>query len=112
MGLAIYTARCAKAWDGDAFGNEWTCGASVYRTEEAGVVFGTVRVLFRVFEDDGKGNGDHLDSYEDESDARTYADLYVRFLDAGGYGDSPEGAALAAWSQERSFYSLVPAVAS
>jgi hypothetical protein len=102
----LYTARCVKAWDGDAFGNEWTCGAAVYRSEELGLVFDTTRVLFRVFEDDGKGNGSHLDSFETEEDARAYADLYVKFLDAGGYSDTPEAAAMCAFSKERSHYSL------
>lgn len=105
----LYTVRCAKAWDGDAFGNEWTCGASVYRAEELGPTFGKSFTLFRVFEDDGRGNGDHLDSFEDEADARRYADLYVRFLDAGGYADSPEYRAMAELSLARSHYSLADA---
>lgn len=112
MSKAIYTARCEKAWDGDRYGNHWRCGVSVYRCESDGVVYGQTRTLFRVFEDDGAGNGDHLDSFETEADARGYADLYVQFLDAGGYADSPEGAAMCAWSQERSHYSLATGVAA
>lgn len=82
MSEAIYTARCAEAWDGDAFGNEWKCGASVYAAHDA--------KTFKVYEDDGSGNGDKLAEFESVFVARQYADLYVRFLDAGGYGDSPE----------------------
>lgn len=105
----LYTKRCAKAWDGDGFGNKWTCGVSVYRSEELGVVFDTTRVLFRVFEDDGQGNGSHLDSFDNYPDARTYADLYVAFLDAGGFSNTPEAAAMAAFSQKNSHYSLADA---
>ena len=105
MTKAIYTAKCTKAWDGDAHGNEWKCGAAVYRMESDGDMYG---LLYRVFEDDGAGNGDHLDSFHTLSDAKHYADLYVRFLDAGGYSDTPEAAAMAAFSQENSHYSLVP----
>lgn len=105
----IYTAKCTKAWDGDAFGNSWTCGASVYVSEELGPRFGDTFKLFRVFEDDGEGNGDHLDSFDDEAAAREYAELYVRFLDAGGYGDSPEYAAMARHSLKNSHYSLAEA---
>lgn len=82
MSEAIYTARCEQAWDGDSFGNEWECGASVYAAHDA--------KTFKVYEDDGSGNGDKLAEFDSAFVARQYADLYVRFLDAGGYSGSPE----------------------
>lgn len=82
MSKAIYSVRCSKAWDGDSSGNEWKCGASVYKTHDANT--------FKVYEDDGSGNGNMLAEFGSVFVARQYADLYVRFLDAGGYGDSPE----------------------
>jgi len=89
MGKAIYTAKCEKAWDGDDAGNEWTCGVAVYRAESAGDAYGQTRTIYRVFEDDGEGNGNHLCSFTSLFDARRYADLYVRHMDEGGYGGTP-----------------------
>jgi len=83
MSKRLYVARCAKAWDGDTFGNEWTCGAAVYRREGADVDG------YSVFEDDGAGNGNHLATFRSLFDARKYADLHCKFLDEGGYSGSP-----------------------
>ena len=76
---ALYVARCKKAWDGDSFGNEWTCGAAVYKDQEGG---------FRVFEDDGHGNGSGLGSFASLFDAKRFADLHCKFLDDGGCAGS------------------------
>lgn len=76
--------------------------ACVYRAESDGDVHGQTRPLYRVFDH----GGDHLDSFEAFGDALQYAQLYVRFLDAGGYSDTAEAAAMGAWSQEHSHYSL------
>lgn len=77
----LYRVTCTTAWTGDNFGNEWKCGAAVYQTD-------TCR--FSVFEDDGKGNGTHLATFSLQSDAKRYADLYVKHMDAGGDGLSSE----------------------
>ena len=81
MAKAIHKAKCETAWDGDDFGNEWKCGAAVYRADEGNA--------YRVFEDDGKGNGNHLCSFASVFDAREYANLHVNFLDEGGCAGSP-----------------------
>jgi hypothetical protein len=70
---ALYIVRCDTAWDGDAFGNEWTCGAMVMKNAAG----------FAVYEDDGEGNGNLLVTFALESDAREYADRYVKHLDSG-----------------------------
>lgn len=95
MKEAIYKAKCEKAWDGDSFGNEWTCGASVHKStdpDEPG---------FSVFEDDGKGNGNHLATLVSEDSAKQYADLYCKWLDAGGYADNPLMSEMARLADEK-----------
>ena len=71
-----YTARCTTAWDGDTFGNKWKCGAAVHTSPEG---------AYAVYEDDGKGNGSLLARFASLFDARRYADLHCKFLDAGGH---------------------------
>lgn len=77
-------ARCTKAWDGDSFGNKWTCGAAVYKRD------GADEAVYSVYEDDGNGNGNHLVTFASLFDARRYADLHCKFLDDGGVAGSPE----------------------
>lgn len=77
--VPVYRAKCSKAWDGDSFGNEWTCGAAVYADGET----------YSVFEDDGAGNGNGLATFANLFDAKAYADLYCKHMDEGGYGGSP-----------------------
>lgn len=76
----VYTARCSKAWDGDSFGNEWTCGAAVFKEPDG---------IFHVYEDDGEGNGNGLATFPLLFDAKAYADLWCKHMDEGGYGGSP-----------------------
>lgn len=78
---AVYTVRCTKAWDGSN-GVEWTCGAAVYKSHNSDT--------YKVFEDDGEGNGNKLAEFRLELLAKRYADLYVRFIESGGYSDSRE----------------------
>jgi hypothetical protein len=75
---ALYVVRCARAWDGDSFGNEWTCGAAVHKDQDG----------YCVYEDDGAGNGNALARFSSLFDARRYADLHVKHLDEGGYAGS------------------------
>lgn len=89
---AVYVARCLKAWDGDSFGNEWKCGAAVQRREDGS---------YSVFEDDGDGNGSHLASFVSLWDARRYADLHCKFLDAGGCAGTEEHIELSRLAEAR-----------
>lgn len=45
---------------------------------------------FVVYQEDSEGNGDLLNSFEEEKDARFFADLYARYLDKGQRTDTDE----------------------
>ena len=72
----IYTVTCKKAWHGDAFGNEWKFGVSVYYVGET-----NPKYPYDVYEDDGLGNGSYLQCFSDELTACAWAKLYCQELD-------------------------------
>ncbi len=87
--VPVYVARCETAWDGDGHGAEWRIRVRVQGPYELHEVYGG-GLVFKVYQtDDEAGAGDMMAEFSDVRDARRYADLTVRWLDAGGYADSP-----------------------
>lgn len=61
-----YFPRSDLGWDGDAFGNEWEMGYSVYAPADG-------ETFWDVYEDDGRGNGNFVKAFPTEEEAIKFA---------------------------------------
>lgn len=69
---AVYQVRARQAWTGDSTGREWKLGWSVYRDAPD---------VFSLYEDDGRGNGDYVDSFSTVREAAVTADRHAAAAD-------------------------------
>jgi hypothetical protein len=76
---AVYQVRAAHAWTGDEWGHEWRLGWTVY-PESDGHEDGWQG--FALYEDDGRGNGDYVASFDTIVDAARAADWLAMEADA------------------------------
>lgn len=69
---AVYQVRAKQAWTGDDTGREWMLGWSVYAESDG---------AFSLYEDDGRGNGNYVNSFSTLASAALVADRHAAAAD-------------------------------
>jgi hypothetical protein len=75
----LYRVQAKTAWTGDQWGNEWLLGWVVVPDMDS--AHGDGEPMFALYEDDGRGNGNYVASFNTLAEAKQAADRHVAAAD-------------------------------